>query len=184
MEQILELKGKNKQESVITLLVNRNDEIIYKIIEIIASQIKRLNIITQDKRIFNNLEYHLNSEYGILLNVTSNYNTRFEDSEILINVDFEEKEINSINIPNNIVILNIPKDINIYSRKFSGINIKSCEIYVPKSDRIDGFSDICVYEESIFKDTFSHIFSKIEKDKIKIKNFIGVNGTIDKKEFR
>ena len=102
----------------------------------------------------------------------------------MVNIDFPEEIINKIYIPNNIIILNIPKDIDIKSKKFSGINIKSWEIEVPKQYALEDFKKEILYEAYIYKKPIKEAFEQVKKDRIKIKNLKGKNGIISFKEFR
>ena len=122
-------------------------------------------------------------ELGILIKLTNNMRTNLKKSDIIINIDFPEEQINKLNIPNNAIILNIPRNININSKKFSGINIKTWETKIPDKYKSEDFLDISMYEAQIYSKPNFQIFKQIQNDKIKIGNLIGKNGVINNKEF-
>ena len=99
------------------------------------------------------------------------------------NSEIRSPVLNKINIPNKAIIINIPKNINIKSKKFLGVNIKNWEIEIPSQYKMEGFDSKIVYEATLYQKPIIKAFEQIEKDKIKIKNFIGINGEINKKEF-
>ena len=183
IEQIYRLKNKKIETGEITLLINENDEINIKNIKRIAEKIKRLNIVTNNMKQFNRIVDNIYEELGILIKITNNIKTSLKNSDIIVNLDFPEELINKLAIPNSAIILNIPKNINIISKKFSGINIKSWEIEIPEQYKLEDFPDISMYEAQIYLKPTIQAFKQIQGDKIKIKNFLGCNGAINSKEF-
>ena len=183
VEKIYVYKQKDITSGEITVLVNDNDEANLQIIKNLSQNVRILNIITNNIQKFNKLLEKQYYEYGILIRITSNYNINLEDSDIIINIDFPEEIINKINIPDKATILNIPKNINIMSKRFSGINIKSCDIQVPDRYKKEGFLDTSSYEADLYGKTTQKKFEMISNDRIEIIDFIGVNGIIKPIEF-
>lgn len=183
IEKIYEYKNKKIETGEITILVNDNDDINTHIITVLAEKIKRLNIITNNTQKFRKMVEKLYDELGILIKLSSNMKTNIKNADILVNIDFSEELINQLDIPINATILNIPQDININSKKFSGINIKKWEVEIPNEYKIDKFDEKIIYEIGIYGKSTTQIFEQIKKDNLKIKYFIGVNGMIRQKEF-
>ena len=115
--------------------------------------------------------------------LSNNVKTNLRSSDIIVNIDFPEEIVNKLEIPNNAVVLNMPKNINIKSKKFSGINIKAWEIEVPDKYVLEGFNTSIMYEASLYTKPVMKVFEQIQNDDIKIKKLIGVNGVINAKEF-
>lgn len=183
VQKIYQYKKTNIQAGEITLLINENDDINVETIIMLAKEIKRLNIITNDIKKFRKIVDYLYKELGILIKLSNNVKTNLRSSDIIVNIDFPEEIVNKLEIPNNAVVLNIPKNINIKSKKFSGINIKAWEIEVPDKYILEGFNTSIMYEASLYTKPVMKVFEQIQNDDIKIKKLIGVNGVINAKEF-
>lgn len=183
VQKIYQYKKTNIQAGEITLLINENDDINVETIIMLAKEIKRLNIITNDIKKFRKIVDYLYKELGILIKLSNNVKTNLRSSDIIVNIDFPEEIVNKLEIPNNAVVLNMPKNINIKSKKFSGINIKAWEIEVPDKYILERFNTSIMYEASLYTKPVMKVFEQIQNDDIKIKKLIGVNGVINAKEF-
>ena len=149
----------------------------------IAKDIKKLNIVTENIAQFKKVVDYLYNGIGILINVSNNLKINLKSSDVIVNIDFSEELLNKLNIPSNAVILNIPSNINIRTKKFTGINIKSLEINIPDNYMLEGFSNISLYEAKIYEKKYMQVEEQIQKDKINVKYLIGVNGIINKNDF-
>ena len=183
IQVICEYKNVDLDKQRISILINEYDEIIANNIIDISQKIKNLNIITNNSNKFNKITNYLYEDLGILIRVSNNLKRDLLNSNIIINVDFEESLINKYNINPKAIIFNIPENININSKKFIGININSYNIIIPEEYIINGFNDKTVYESMIYNINLQEATKIIRKDDIKIKNFIGKNGIINKEEF-
>lgn len=183
IQKIYKYKNKKIETGEITILANENNDINSKTIIKIAEKVKKLNIITTNTKKFKKIVDNLYEEWGIIVKLSNNFKINLNTSDIIVNMDFTEKDINKIAIPSDATIINIPNNIDIKSKKFAGINIKDWEIEVPTKYNMEGFSSNICYEAIIYKMLTTQAFEKIEKDNIKIKKLIGVNGVINNKEF-
>jgi len=184
VKKIYEYKGKNIETGEITILANDNNEITIQTIKQIAQNVKRLNIISNNIKKFRKLVDYLYKELGILIKLSNNAKTNLKNTDIIVNMDFPEEQLNKLDIPNNEIIVNVPKNINIKSKKFAGINIKNWEIEVPNTYTMEKFDSNIIYEASLYKKPISKIAEQIQNDNVQIKNLIGVNGIINPKEFK
>lgn len=183
VQKIYQYKKSKIETGEITILTNENNEINLQNINILAQNAKRINIITNNTKKFKKTVDYLYEELGILIKLSSNMKSNINSTDIIINMDFTEEALNKINIPNKAIIISIPKNINIKSKKFLGVNIKNWEIEIPSQYKIEGFNNKIVYEATLYQKPIIKAFEQIEKDKIKIKSLIGINGEINKKEF-
>lgn len=183
IQKIYKYKKGRIEAGEITILTNENNDITIENIKLIAKNTKRLNIITSNIKKFKKIVDYLYHELGILIKLSNNIKTNLNSSDIIVNMDFPEEMLNKLDIPDNAIIINAPKNTNITSKKFSGINITGWEIEIPEKYKINGFADYIIYEGKLYHKTAIKAFEQIEKDKIKIKNLIGINGIINKKEF-
>ncbi len=183
IRKIYEYKKSNIEAGEATLIVNENDSINVENIIRIAHNIKRLNIITTNTKKFKKIVDYLYEELGIIIKLSNNIKTNLRTTDIIVNIDFPEEIINKLEIPNNAIIVNLPKNININSKKFTGINIKSWELEIPNKYKLEGFDDVIMYESVVHGKPILKIFEQIENDFVKIGRLIGVNGVISSKEF-
>ena len=183
IEKVFEYKQKNIQAGEVTLLVNENNEVNIQTIIKLAQSVKRLNIVTNNTKKFNKIAEYIYEELGMIIKNTNNVNFNLASSDIIINLDFPQEGINRIKLPNQATLINIPKNIKIKSKKFSGINIKDWKIKVPEEYEMPRFTSTHIYEASIYNKTSKQIFEQIEQDQIEIEELIGVNGKINTKEF-
>ena len=79
--------------------------------------------------------------------------------------------------------MNVPDNVKIISKKFSGININSYNIIIPEDYELIGFDDKHIYEARIYYKNLHEIEQSIEENQIEIESLIGKNGIINKKEF-
>ena len=181
---ILEYINKYKKEKIeeVSILVNdlskRNVEnIIY-----IAEKIKRLNIITNNIDKFKKLEDYLYEENGINITISNNKQKSLAKAKLIFNYDFPNELINKFKINANAVIINIPNDIKINSKRFEGVLVNDFNITIPVVYKLTGFSDEIMYESLIYKKDFEDLINIISKENITVKSLIGNNGKINVKE--
>ena len=188
------LQKRDINQLEITILVNEISEINLFLIEEIAKRVKSLKIVSLNIYKFKKLEENLYDEYGIAIQFSNSYKKSLEKSNIIINLDFNEIELNEYNICSNAIIINCNKNkMRVKSRIFEGIIINSYEITFRKEiieelkklkvynayNKLLLYASIIEKEEDIIK-----VYEQIEEDKIVIINIIGNNGYINKKEFK
>ena len=194
LKYICNIQKKELNNLELTILANDTSELNMYIIEELAKSVKTLKIVSFNIYKFKNLEDRLYNEYGIAIQFSNSYKKSLQKSKTIINLDFNEIEINEYEIYNSAIIINcIENNIKIKSRLFNGIVVNSCNISF-KKEIINKFKSTNIYENynklilyaSIIenKNDFTEINEQLEKDKINIINLIGNNGEINKKEFK
>ena len=181
LEYIYKYKKKGIEE--VSILVNdltkkNKQNIIY-----IATKIKRLNIITNNIDKFKTIENYLYNELGILINISNNKKKSLLKANVILNFDYPNELINKFNINNKAIIINIPDNIKINTKRFDGVLVNNFKINMPIEFKIEGFKDEEIYESMIYNYSYYEAQEKIEKDKIEIKGLIGNRGIILKQEF-
>ena len=177
----------NYQE--VSVLSNNIDRILKQIIFDLAKEVKIINLVTQNENIFKKIEKELYDDYGIILNVNNNYQKSLIKSDIILNFDFEEEELNKYNLNSKASIINFKEEINIREKNFSGININFFELTIPmkyirESILLKEFNTCIFYESLIYKKTSpENIIKQIKNDKININFLNGKNGRIRKNEY-
>lgn len=183
IQNICDYKNSDIKEEKITMLVDENSELNLNNILTISQKVKSINIVTRYINKFTRISNYLYEELGILVRISNNIKRDLLNSSIIINVDFNENLINKYYINTRSIIVNIPDNITIKSKKFAGINISSYEIVIPEEYKLTNFDNRYIYESMIYNKNIQEILEDIMKNKIKIKNLIGKNGIINKREF-
>ena len=150
----------------------------------IARKVKTLNIVTTNINKFRSIEKTLYNEYGILLNISNSKKTSLVKSRIILNFDFPEEIINRYVINRNAIVVNFLNKVQIYSKKFNGININYYNISMPKEYILEGFSNQIVYESKICNFSLDKTIKMFYKDDINIKYLIGNKGKINEHEYK
>lgn len=173
----------------ISILSNDIDRIIKQVILDLAPEVRVLNLITQNENKFKKIEKELYSQQGIILNINNNYQKSLSRSDIILNFDFREDELNQYNINSKACIINFNGEINIKEKNFEGINVNFFDLilpikYVRNSVYLNDFNNVIFYESLIYKKTSpENIKKEIENDKININFLNGKNGRIRKNEY-
>lgn len=181
-------KNQNMQEQNISIIIRNTQEIDFENTKNLSENCRSLNLVTKDEYKFRRLEEVLYKEKGIVLNSSYNYKRSLLKSNIIINVDLDEKEFNKFALPRKAVIINLEKT-KIYNKGFDGINILNYEIELPEKylDKVlktDSFNKEVLYESYVYKKTSpQNILNEIKRDNLKLMHLIGKSGSIDIKEY-
>lgn len=173
----------------ISILSNDIDRIVKQVIFDLAPEVRVLNLITQNENKFKKIEKELYSKQGIILNINNNYQKSLNRSDIILNFDFDENELNQYNINSKSCIINFNGEINIKEKNFQGININFFDLilpmkYIKNSIFLKDFNNVIFYESLIYKKTSpENIKKEIENDRININFLNGKNGRIRKNEY-
>lgn len=191
-EYIANIKGSDLKEQSVAILVNNPNEIITSNIKNLAKEIKNFKIVTNNNNYFRKIERQLYEEMGIPISIVNNKKKSLLNSDIIINVDFSEKEINKYNLNRNSIIINVNSNININSKAFSGINVNWYKIKVSneytdlfKEYNLENNFDINILYESLIysREKLDGIKRMLKKDNVKIEYLIGTKGEIREAEY-
>lgn len=189
VEYISKQKNENSYCQEITILANNLSKIDEENIIYFSKNFKRINIVTKSINKFNKLEEKL-EELGIGITITNNKRKSLLKAKIIINLDFDEDMLNSFNINQHAIIIQVGKKVNIKSKLFNGINILDYQI-IYESEYIDltnkefkKFDKKLLYESIIGNKKYDDVINMIKKDNVRIVNLIGKNGIIQKQEYR
>jgi hypothetical protein len=173
----------------VSILSNKIDKIIANNIKLLAKKVRILNIVSNDSSKFRKIEKELYEENGIILNISNNYKKSLIKSNIILNYDFDEDELNKYIFPKKACIINFEKENKIYSKSFDGINAYFFDMnmpikYIENSLFLNQFSSSVLYESFIYKNTIpDNIIKEIDEDNLKITFLEGKNGKIRKSEY-
>lgn len=184
LDYIVKLKKIKKEETQISILVNYLTDYTLQNIKKIASEYKRVNIVTNHIEKFKKIEEKLYNEEGIMIIVTNNKKKSLLKSNIILNIDFPKELLNKYNIYENAIIININGNMKIEKKRFNGITINNYEINVKgenyeKINSLNKYYIRDLYEAKFYKTMpYKEIIKKINSDKLDISNLIGNNGPI------
>ena len=184
LNEVLEYVCKTGKTSIdklrISVLTNNISNVNKQIVKELAEKVRSLNVVTNKPKEFKNTERYLYNEMGIIIKLSHNID---KTSNIIINFDFNQEELDIYNIPYKSVIININGNIKNNSKKFCGINIKDYNIIMPSEYKIQDFEEKLVYESIMIGKEYNQIRKQIKKDRIQIKCLIGEKDIINNKEF-
>ena len=172
----------NKEDIEVTILVNDYSQINLYYINELISNIKRINIITNNIRKFKAFADRLYEEEAITVPVMNNKNKSLINKKIIINIDFTEEQLKKYKINRKAILINIENDVTNINKSFAGINISNYEINMESTD--SEFEKNEIYESYIIGKKIKDIRRKLLDDGIKISNFIGKRGIIDINEYK
>lgn len=188
-EYIVENKKEIMEYQEISILSNKINDLVVYTIRNLAEKVKIINVLTNDSYKFRKLEKELYEKNGIIINFNNNYKKSLIKSDIILNFDFLENDINKYNLPKKASIINFTDDISIMSKSFEGINANFFEISMPKKYLkyllyLKRFNIVTLYESFIYKNTNPvNIIKEINNDEVKITFLLGKNGKIRKNEY-
>lgn len=189
VKYIVENKKEKIEYQEISILSNEISDIVVFMIRNLADKVKIVNVLTNDSYKFRKLEKELYEKNGIIINMNNNYKKSLIKSDIILNFDFSEDELNKYNLPKKACILNFKEHININTKSFDGVNASFYEISMPKKYLkyllfLKRFNIANLYESFIYKNTNPiNVLKELEEDEVKINFLLGKNGKIRKNEY-
>lgn len=188
IDYIMNLKNERLDYQEITFVTDHIDKTIVYFIEMFSQKVKLVNVVTKNEKMFKKLKDKLYNEYGIILNFP--YGPKaFLKSDIILNYDYSEDEINNFIIPRRCVLINFEECIEVKTKSFNGINVVGYKIdfdecIKDKLQLLEGFDRNLLYESLIYKNTLPENINRIINiDKIKIVSLLGKKGEIKKSEY-
>ena len=142
------------------------------------------------KDMFKKIEEKLYDEYGIAIQFSNSYKKSLSKSNIIINLDFDEIDLNEYLIYDRAIIINcINQNIKIKSKLFNGVVINSVNISFNQELK-DKFKNLGLYNDFSCLVLLASVLEQenyktdINNYLVKIKNLYGNNGQISKNELK
>ena len=190
LEYILSIQKREIQNTEVNILVKESSNINSYIIEEIAKNALNVKIISNNIYKFKKIEEKLYDEYGIAIQFSNSYKKSLSKSNIIINLDFDEIDLNEYLIYDRAIIINcINQNIKIKSKLFNGVVINSVNISF-NQDLKDKFKNLGLYNDFSSLILLASVLEQenyktdINNYLVKIKNLYGNNGQISKNELK
>lgn len=190
LEYILSIQKKEIQNTEVNILVKESSNINSYIIEEIAKNALNVKIISNNIYKFKKIEEKLYDEYGIAIQFSNSYKKSLSKSNIIINLDFDEIDLNEYLIYDRAIIINcINQNIKIKSKLFNGVVINSVNISFNQELK-DKFKNLGLYNDFSSLILLASVLEQenyktdINNYLVKIKNLYGNNGQISKNELK
>ena len=188
LEYILSIQKRKIQNTEVNILVKESSNINSYIIEEIAKNALNVKIISNNMYKFKKIEEKLYDEYGIAIQFSNSYKKSLSKSNIIINLDFDEIDLNEYLIYDRAIIINcINQNIKIKSKLFNGVVINSVNISFNQELK-DKFKTLGLYNDFSSLILLASVLEQenyktdINNYLVKIKNIYGNNGQISKNE--
>lgn len=160
------------------------------IIDLLLSEFKTVNIITENLRYYRRLEEKYFNK-GILLTVSNNKRKSAKMAKFIIDIDFEKEKLEKYNINMEAIIINLTNEKIFFKSRFKGVIVNDFEVKVDddSKDFIDEFYGSInkkIYIESKIKnslESFKNVDEIYKQYNAKITDLIGIRGVIQKCEF-
>ena len=190
LEYILSIQKREIQNTEVNILVKESSNINSYIIEEIAKNALNVKIISNNIYKFKKIEEKLYDEYGIAIQFSNSYKKSLSKSNIIINMDFDEIDLNEYLIYDRAIIINcINQNIKIKSKLFNGVVINSVNISFNQELK-DKFKNLGLYNDFSSLVLLASVLEQenyktnINNYLVKIKNLYGNNGQISKNELK
>ena len=190
LEYILSIQKRKIQNTEVNILVKESSNINSYIIEEIAKNALNVKIISNNMYKFKKIEEKLYDEYGIAIQFSNSYKKSLSKSNIIINLDFDEIDLNEYLIYDRAIIINcINQNIKIKSKLFNGVVINSVNISFNQELK-DKFKTLGLYNDFSSLILLASVLEQenyktdINNYLVKIKNIYGNNGQISKNELK
>ncbi|MDO5557631.1 MAG: hypothetical protein Q4G05_05280 [Clostridia bacterium] len=170
IEYILKIQHIDFYNAEVFVLVNEFSKINVENINLLAAEVKVLNIVTSNLRNFKKYEEEVFKKTGININVTNNKKRGLANARIIVNIDFSEDQLENYNINTNSIIINIKHSIINHKKTFARVNINSIDIDFNDMDEF--YSNFDALE----------VCQVMDKKLPKINGLIGERGIIDESE--
>lgn len=128
LEYIIKIRKECVQQNNIYVLTKNNNIQYRNLLIDLSLKYKSLNIITEKIKEFKHIEDFVYEKYGVFVVISNNKRKSLIRAKYILNIDYNENEINQFNINRNGIIFNISNNEIKRIRGFNGIIINNVEM--------------------------------------------------------
>ena len=136
LEKVIRDNNIKQENSQISIISNNLNDKLESLIKKIAIKFKTINIVTNNIMIFEKIEKTLFEKDGTVILISNNKKKSLNRSNIIVNMELNEEQINKFSIYEKSIIINFNKNIKIHKKRFNGKVINSFEIKLKKNSKI------------------------------------------------
>ena len=176
--------SKNKMN--LLLLMNEYSLENIDLIEYLSKDVKEFNLISRNYTKYEKTSLKLFENYGYMINLYNIDTTKdFRRINLIINLDFTEKEIQKIKLPKNSIILSLNNYIKNVKNGFNGIIINDVEVTSLKNKNDIRYRGLALCEAKIYKPLRKLKDNErlFNSEKLIINGYIGIKGKITEEDF-
>ena len=174
-----------KEKMNVVLLMNEYSLENIELIELIASEVKQLNVVSRNYSKYEKAANRLFMQFGYVVKLfDSEKKNEFKRINIVVNLDFKEEAFENINFNKNSIIISLNEKISKIKNGFSGIIVNDIDIIGKEKSTIN-CRGIALCEAQIYRPLRNlkdngRIFNL---EKYIINGYIGKRGKITVEEF-
>ena len=126
-------------EKQISIAVNGTSIYCINVVKELSKKFKTLNIVTNNINFFKPLKEQIWEEDGIIITLTNNKKKALAKSDLILNIDFPEEQINKYTIYDEGILINLEEKIKIKKKRFCGKIINDYKIQPKKNTMLEEF---------------------------------------------
>ncbi len=181
--ELSKLLSFEKEKMNIAILVQEYSADNVELIQILADEVKSLSIVTNNGYRFEQIVSELLRSKGIAVQLLQKGKTNLKRRHIIINLDFSSSELETLNVPNESIVITNQIEKQKMKNGFNGIVIRDIDIYL--GQRIEDFRSMELCEAYIYR-----YMKRIKENTLlfnrsiyQINGYIGNNGKIEQEDF-
>lgn len=176
----------SREKMNVLLLMNEYSLENIDLIEYLSKDVKEFNLISRNYTKYEKTSLKLFEHYGYMINLYNTDTTKdFRRTNLIINLDFTEKEIQKIKIPKNSIILSLNNFIKTVKNGFNGIIINDVEVTSLEKENDTRYRGLALCEAQIYKPLRKLKDNErlFNTEKFIINGYMGIKGKITAEEF-
>ena len=176
----------SKEKMNVLLLMNEYSLENIDLIELLSKDVKEFNLISRNYTKYEKTSARLFEHYGYMINLYNIDTTKdFRRTNLVINLDFSEKEIQKIKLPKNSIILSLNNYIKTVKNGFNGVIINDVEVTSLDKENNTRYRGLALCEAQIYKPLRKLKDNErlFNTEKYIINGYIGSKGKITTEEF-
>lgn len=180
LEYIIKIRKECVQQNNIYVLTKNNNIQYRNLLIDLSLKYKSLNIITEKIKEFKHIEDLIYEKYGVFVVISNNKRKSLIRAKYILNIDYNENEINQFNINRNGIIFNISNNEIKRIRGFNGIIINNVEMEYISGENYEHI------KYSRKQKIFRRFQNNMEENNLEpnIINIVGNNGNIAEREVK
>ena len=176
----------SREKMNVLLLMNEYSLENIDLIEQLSRNVKEFSVISRNYTKYEKTSLKLFEHYGYMVNLYNSDTTKdFRRTNLVINLDYTEAEIQKIKLPKNSVIISLNNFIKTVKNGFNGIIINDIEVTSLEKENDSRYRGLAMCEAQIYKPLRKLKDNErlFNSEKFIINGYIGIKGKITEEDF-